>query len=79
MIAGSLGPMGEIIRVDTDAVAADEAREERQEVPLGSCRRQHVAGIDAHLMKDRGQLIHERYVEIALGVFDHLRRLGNSD
>ena len=47
MIAGLLGAVRQVIGIDADAVPADEARRERQEVPLGARRRQHVAGVDA--------------------------------
>ena len=41
--------------------------------------RQHVAGIDAEPMEDRGQLVHEGDVEIALRVLDHLGGFGDLD
>ena len=78
-VAGLLGAMGEVIRIDADAVAADQPRIERQEIPFGARRREHVAGIDAERVADRGQLVHERDVEIALGVLDHLGGLGDLD
>ena len=38
MVAQALGLGGEVVGVDADAVAADQARRERQEVPLGRRR-----------------------------------------
>ncbi len=49
------------------------------EIPFGRRGRQHVAGVDAELMKDRRQLVHEGDVEIALRVLDHLGGLGHLD
>ena len=79
MIAGLLGAERQVIRIDADAVAADQARLERQEIPFGRRGGQHVAGVDAELLEDRGQLVHERDVEIALRVLDHLGGLGDLD
>ena len=42
-------------------------------------RRQHVAGVDAELMEDRRQLVHEGDIEIALGILDDLGGLGDLD
>ena len=79
MIAGLLGPECEIIRIDADAVTADQPRLEVQEIPFGRRRSQHIAGVDAELVKNRGQLVHERDVEIALRVFDDFGSLGHLD
>ena len=43
-----------------------------QEIPFGARGRQHVAGVDVEHVEDRRQLVHERDVEIALRVLDHL-------
>ena len=72
MIARHLGAMRQVIRIDTDAVTADEAWIERQKIPFGARSRNYVAGIDAERLADRGQLVHEGDVDVALGVFDHL-------
>jgi hypothetical protein len=37
--------VGQVVRVDADAVAADQARAERQEVPLGAGGFEHVASV----------------------------------
>ena len=72
VIAGFLGAVGQIIRVDADAVTADETRLVIAGNSIGRRGGEHVAGVDAELMKDRRQFVHERDVEIALGVLDHL-------
>jgi len=43
--------VGQVVGVDADAVAADEARAERQEVPLGAGRLEHVQRVDAEREK----------------------------
>jgi hypothetical protein len=60
-------------------VPADQARTEVEEVPLGAGRRQHVHRVDAELVKDGRQLVHERDVEIALRVLDHFGRFCDLD
>ena len=41
------GPMRQVVGIDADAVPADQSRGERQEIPFGCRRRQHVTGVDA--------------------------------
>ena len=79
MVAQPLGLGGQVVGVDADAVAADQSRRERQEIPLGRGCRQHVGGADAETVADQGELVHQRDVEIALGVLEHLRGLGHPD
>jgi hypothetical protein len=79
VVAQHLGLVRQVVGVDTDAVAAHQARFELQEVPLGAGGLQHLGGVDADLVKDDGQLVHERDVEVALGVFDDLGGLGRLD
>ena len=64
--------VGQVVRIHADAVAADQARPERQEVPLGAGRFQHVQGVDAELVEQDGEVVDQRDVEVALGVLDHL-------
>ena len=45
-------------------------------VPAAS---QHFARVDADAVEDDRQLVHQRDVEVALRVLDHLRRLGHLD
>jgi hypothetical protein len=66
----------QVVRVHADAVAADQARLERQEVPFGAGGLQHFQRIDAELVEDEAQLVHQRDVQIALRVLDHLGGFG---
>ena len=79
LVAELLGLHRQVVRVDADAVAADEARLELQEVPLGAGGGEHVGRADAHAVEDDRQLVHQGDVEVALGVLDDLGRLGDLD
>src|SRR5439155_17947622 len=74
MVARLLRSKRQVIGIDTNAVATDEARCEIDEIPFCRSRRKHVAGIDVELVEDRGKLVHESDVEVALCVLDHLGR-----
>jgi hypothetical protein len=52
VIAQLLRLGGEVIGIDADAVAADQAGIEAQEIPLGAGRRQDFAGADADEIAD---------------------------
>ncbi len=62
--------MGEIVGIDTNAMTAYQAGAEWQEVPFGAGGLQDFQGVDADLVKDDGQFVHQGDIEIALGVFD---------
>ena len=79
MIAHGDGLVGEVVGVDADAVATDQARAEGQEVPFAAGGFQHLQGVDAELAEDQRQFIHQGDVEVALGVLDDLGRLGDAD
>ena len=79
MIADGLGLGGQVVGIDADAVAADQARGERQEVPLGLRRGEHVAGAQPQAIEDQGELVHQGDVEVALGVLDDLGGFGDLD
>ena len=79
MIADILRLVGEVVGIDADAVATDQTGTKGQKVPLGARRLQHFLGVDAEAMEDQGQLVDQRDVQIALGVLDHLGRLGHPD
>jgi hypothetical protein len=53
VVADLLRLVGQVVRIHADAVAADQARPERQEVPLGAGGFQHLAGVDAERLKIR--------------------------
>ena len=71
--------MRQVIRVNPDAVATYQPWFELEEIPLGACGFQHFIGIDAQLVKDDGQLVHQRDIEITLRVLDDFGRLGSLD
>ena len=77
VVAGRLRLLDQVIRIHADAVAADQARAERQEVPLGAGRFQHFGGVDAEPVEDQRELVDQRDVDVALGVLDHLGGLGH--
>src|SRR6185503_8947686 len=76
-IADFLGLVRQIVRVDADAVAADEAGPEIQEVPLRAGRLQHFLGIDVEPLEDHRQLVDQRDIDVALRVLDDLGSLGH--
>src|SRR5262249_47729161 len=79
LVAGGLRGRGEVEGIDADAVAADEAGAEVEEVPLGARRLQHVVDRDAEAAEDHGDFVDEGDVEIALGVLDDLGGFGRAD
>jgi hypothetical protein len=54
-----------------------QSRHEADEVPLGTRCLEHVIGVDAHLVEDDRQFIHERNVDVALGILDDLGSFRN--
>lgn len=78
VIADLLGLVGEIVGINADAVSANETRAEGEEVPLGPGCPQHLQGVDAQTVEDQGQFVDEGDVDVALGVFDDLGRLGHA-
>ena len=79
MVADLLRLVRQVIRVNADAVTTHQARPERQEIPLGAGSLQHLGGVDAQAIEDQREFVHQRDVEVALGVLDHLGRLGDAD
>ena len=79
VMADGDGLVGEVVGVDADAVAADQARAEGQEVPFAAGGLQDLQGVDAELAEDQRQFVHQGDVEVALGVLDDLGRLGDAD
>src|SRR5260221_8772722 len=73
VVAGLLGFVGKVVGIDADAMPADQARAERQEVPFGAGDLEHLDRVESKAVKDDRQLVDEGDVEIALRVLDHLR------
>ena len=71
--------VGQIVGIDADAVAADEARREVQEIPLGAGGGEHVVGRQPQGAEDLRDLVDEGDVDVALGVLDHLGGFGGAD
>ena len=69
----------EVIGIDADAVAADGAGLEIEEVPLSAGRFQHLGGVDAEPIEHDREIVHERDTGVALGILDHLGGLGHFD
>src|SRR5262245_4019798 len=79
VIAEHVGLVGQVVRVDADAVSTDQARPERQEIPLAASGLQHFERVDTDPVEQDGELIHQRDVEIALGGLDDLGGFGHLD
>jgi hypothetical protein len=79
VVADFLGLVGQIIGIDADAMAADQARPERQEIPLGAGGEQYFFGIDAQALEQQRQFVDQGDIDVALGVFDHLGGFRHAD
>ena len=79
MVANLLGLVGEVVGVDADAVPADQAGAEGEEIPLGAGSRQHLGGIDAQAIENEGEFVDQGDIDVALGVLDDLGRLRDAD
>src|ERR1022692_3737643 len=60
VIAQLVGFMRQIVRIDADAVAANQPRTERKEIPLRSSRLENLRCIDADLVEEQCELVHQR-------------------
>ncbi len=79
VVAVALGALGEVVRVDAYAVAADESGLEGQEVPFGRGGFENVLRVDAHEGEDFRQFVDEGDVDVALRVLYHLGGFGYLD
>ena len=70
--------IGEVIRIDADAVAAHQARLKVKEIPFGACRFDYFCRIKPHFVEDDGKLVHKGDVDIAPRILDDLCRLGDA-
>src|SRR5918992_3364629 len=71
--------MGQVVGIHPDTMPSHKPRLKAQKVPLGGGGSQHLVGIDTHLVEDKRQLIHERNIEISLGILNDLSCLGDLD
>src|SRR6056297_1072975 len=71
--------VGQVVRVHADAVAADQAGAERQEIPFRSRGLEDRAGVQAELAEQHRQFVDQADIHVALGVFDDFCRLGDPD
>ena len=69
--------VGEVVRIDANAMPADQSRPEFQKIPFGAGRVEYFGRIQSHFIEDDGELIHEGDIDIALRVFDHLGGFGD--
>ena len=79
VVAQHLCLVSQVVGIHANAVAANQAWFETQKVPFGPRCFKHLGGINAHLVKNDGQLVHQRNIQIALGILDHLCSLGCLD
>src|SRR6266540_1602227 len=69
-VADLFGLVREVIRIDADAVSADQAWTKLEEVPLRACSFEHFHGIDSEAAENDCEFVHQSDVEIALRVLD---------
>ena len=79
VVAYFLGFVREVIRVNANAMAANQAWAEWKEIPLCACGFENLKGIQPELVKYKAKFIHERDIYIALGVLDDLGGFGDLD
>ena len=69
----------EVVRVHAYAMAAHQTRPEWQKVPFAACSVQHFLGVYVHALENHRKFVHQRNVQVALGVFNHFGCFGNPD
>jgi hypothetical protein len=79
MIAGEFRATGQVIRIDADAVSADQTWGEMEEIPLRRRCSENIGAVDAEQVENQRQFVDQRYVEVALSVLNDLRRFGHLD
>ncbi len=78
VIAHAFGFVHQVIRIYPDAMPTDQAGTKRQEIPFGSCGFEHIERVDSQLVEDQRQFVHQRDIDVALDVLDHLCRFGHA-
>src|SRR5699024_71245 len=74
-----LGLVGQVVGVDADAVSADQAGLEGQEVPFGGGGFEHRSRVQAQSGEQHGQFVDKGDIDVTLGVFDDLGGFGDLD
>src|ERR1700683_4157308 len=69
----------QIVRVDTNAMTADQAWSKRQKIPFRACGLQHLFRVYAEPLEYECQFVDQGDVKVALRVFDDLGGFGDSD
>lgn len=77
-VAGTAGFIDEVVRIDADTVATNQARREIQGVPLGIHGLDDFFRVDIHMVESAGYFIHESNIDVTLGIFDELGRFSYS-
>lgn len=79
VVAKLLRLVDEVVGVDGDAVAADKAGREPDEVPLGRSGIDDGLCVESHLVENNREFVEECNVQIPLHVLDHFRGFGGPD
>ena len=81
LAGGSRSPrlVGQVVRIDADAVAADQAGRNGRKFHLVPAACQHLFGVDAHPVEDERQFVDQGDIDVALGVLDDLGGFGDLD
>ena len=79
VIAYFLGLVGDIEWIDADAMASDQARPKRKEVPLGAGSFQDILGVYAQPVTDQRDFVDQGDVDVALRILQHLGKLRDPD
>ena len=77
VIADLFRLVGQIVRVNADAMPADHARAEGQEVPLAARCLENLQRVDIEAVEDDRKFIDQGDVQVALGVLDDLGCFGH--
>src|SRR6266702_4874363 len=78
-VSGLLWLVRQVIRIDTDAVSADESWTEFQEIPFRARGFENFIGIDSEPVKDDCELVHQCDVQVALRILDDLSGFSDLD
>lgn len=79
VITNLLRLVRQVVRVHANAVASHKTGAEGQKVPFGASSLQHFERVNAQLVKDEAELVHESDIDVTLGVLNHLGCLGHFD